>query len=145
MAEVAETGTRVDSPVTRNLPFDRIDHYASRYLVSHLLVTDTAQVYTIQPTCPLPFKLQRRTVSVSFPLVVTLKTERLPEQIHVVRSLISEDSSIVNSVDIVRWVTDPDITPLHFAPYRMAGLPCIGLRYPAHLILHSTSSSRRRR
>jgi len=32
LAEVAETGTRVEFPVTRNLPLDRIDHYASRYL-----------------------------------------------------------------------------------------------------------------
>jgi len=79
--------------------------------VWYLLVTDTIQAYTIRRICLSPFKPQRRTVSALFSSVVTLGTEKLPEQTHVVRSLISEDSSIVNSVDIVSRVTDPDIAP----------------------------------
>ena len=34
--------------------------------------------------------------------VVTHRTNRVAEQIHVVRSLISDDPSVVNSVDVVR-------------------------------------------
>ena len=78
-------------------------------------------------------------------LAVTPRTDRVSEQIHVVRSLISDDPSVVNSVDVVCRATNPDMTPIHFVVYRMAGPPYIGLRSPVHLISRSTSSSRRQR
>lgn len=39
---------------------------------------------------------------------VSVRVDEIPEQIHVVRSLISENPSTVNSVDIVRVPTNTD-------------------------------------
>lgn len=66
-------------------------------------------------------------------LVVALRIDRVPEQIHVVRSLISDDPSVVSSVDVVRWFTGLGTTPAHLLFYRMEGLLCIGLRSLARL------------
>ena len=80
-----------------------------------------------------------------FSLAVALRYDKVPGQTHVVRSLISDNPTVVNSVDAVRWFTGSSVTPVHLLFHRMVGLPCIGPRSPVHLISPSTSSSRRRR
>jgi len=78
-------------------------------------------------------------------LAIAFQIDWVSGQIHVVRSLISDDPSVVNSLDIVRGVIDTDNTPIYSVSNRMAELLCTGLRFPAHLISRSTSSSRRRK
>ena len=129
--------------VTRNLSLDHVGHYASRYQGTVSL--GNKHYSAVQRTCPSPFKLQRRTVGGPFSLVAALRFDRAPGQIHVVRSLISDNPTVVNSVDVVRWFAGSSVNLAHLLFHRMAGLHCIGPRSPAHLISPSTSSSRRRR
>lgn len=79
--------------------------------------------------------------SVSFFLFASELTT-VPEQIHVVRALISESSSVLNSVDVVRVPVNTDKRPAHTGSFRMVELHFIGLPSQGHLILHSISSNR---